>query len=140
MRLRTSRAWVRTSRPKILAVPEDGLWNPRRVLSRVDFPAPLGPSSPIARPVSEAFSFLRMMRFPNRTSSPSSSMTGSITSTYDFCGTGVPGQLGHRRALSLTSSRDRSERHGLAEHTGEVAGEQVGERQRLGIGGEGDLV
>ena len=44
----------------------------------VDFPAPLGPNRPMDRPVSEPFSFFRMIRSPNRTSRLSSSMTGGI--------------------------------------------------------------
>src|SRR5438477_44684 len=79
MRPRTSRARVYTSRPKIRAVPEAGLWKPSRVLRRVDFPAPLGPNRPMDRPVRVAFKFLRMARAPKRTSRLSNSMTGSIT-------------------------------------------------------------
>src|ERR1039457_4836678 len=60
------------------AVPLDGLGKPSSVLISVLLPAPLGPSRPMDRPVSWAFRFLRMVRSPKRTSSPSSSMTGSI--------------------------------------------------------------
>src|SRR6185369_5619093 len=41
-------------------------------------PAPLGPSRPMDRPVSLAFSFFRMVRSPKRTSRLSNSITGSI--------------------------------------------------------------
>src|SRR5437899_1687393 len=78
MRLRTSRACVRTSRPKIRAVPAVGRWKPSSVLIRVDLPAPFGPSRPIDLPVSLALSFFRMVRLPKRTSSPSNSMTGTM--------------------------------------------------------------
>src|SRR5713101_8280475 len=64
------------------AVPVEGLWKPRRVLIRVDFPAPLGPRSPMVRPDREQVRPLRMSLLPKRTPSPSSSITGVIFSEY----------------------------------------------------------
>src|SRR4051812_11938874 len=102
------------SYPRIRAVPAVGLWNPSSVLISVDLPAPFGPSSPIDRPVSDAFSLFRIVRLPKRTSSPSSSMTGSITPPYAFHAPGVPPSS---NALHLSL---RSELHRPADHPGQV--------------------
>src|SRR6476620_2212208 len=103
--------------PRIRAVPEVGLWNPSSVLISVDFPAPFGPSSPIERPVSDAFSLFKIVRLPKRTSSPSSSMTGSITPPYAF---GAPGVPPSSSLLHLPHLPPRSELHGSADQPGEV--------------------
>ena len=67
---------------------------PEQRIEQRRFAGPLGPSSPMERPVSEAFNFLRMVRVPKRTSRPSNSITGSIISPYDFwvgCSLGFAG-------------------------------------------------
>src|SRR5579883_1359932 len=150
MRLRTARALVRTSRPKMRAVPAEGLWNPSKVLSSVDLPAPFGPSRPMARPFSETLRFLRMARLPNRTSSPSSSMTGSITSRYDVCGGGVPGEWTAWVCPDGTSALppcpvQLPDRQRTPDDSREIPGKQAhkarfGRGQRLAVGGEGDLI
>ena len=66
---------VRMSMPKMQAVPENGWWKPSSGM-RVDFPAPLGPWSPMARLVRAPFSFLRMGRSPNQTFKLANSITG----------------------------------------------------------------
>src|SRR5471032_3038937 len=122
MRPRTSRAWVRMSRPKMRAVPEAGLWKPSRVLMRVDLPAPFGPSKPMDRPLRLAFRFLRMARWPKRTSSESNSMTGSITllerSAWRGCSV-AHSDLGHGGTV-LTGER-RQGVGDMRQHVEEVA-------------------
>src|SRR3954452_8754127 len=66
------------SMPKTRAVPREGEWNPSSVLLRVDFPAPLGPSRPMALPRSSPVSPSRTTRPPSLTSSRSSAITGWI--------------------------------------------------------------
>ena len=46
MARRTAAAWARTSRPATLADPESAWARVVRILTVVDLPAPLGPSSP----------------------------------------------------------------------------------------------
>ena len=43
-----SRDWEITSKPSTSACPLEGGRSPKRILRRVDFPAPLGPKSPTA--------------------------------------------------------------------------------------------
>ena len=61
--------------PKTRAVPREGEWKPSSVLIRVDLPAPLGPSRPMALPRSSPVSPSRTTRPPSRTSNRSRSIT-----------------------------------------------------------------
>src|SRR5271165_2407217 len=61
--------------PNTRADPPEGMWKPSSVLMSVDFPAPFGPSSPIALPHSSPVRPSRTIRPPSRTCNPSSSMT-----------------------------------------------------------------
>src|SRR3974390_2388352 len=84
------RARSRTaSMPNTRAFPREGVWKPRSVLISVDFPAPLGPSRPMALPRSSPVSESRTTRPPSRTSNRSSSITGSMTGVPND-ETGVP--------------------------------------------------
>src|SRR5579871_2029508 len=116
IRLRISRAWVRISRPRMRAVPEVGLWKPSSVLIRVDLPAPLGPSRPIALPVSEAFRFFRIARCPKRTSRPSSSITDSM---HLF-----------QRILTSRCSLELAEWQSIAQRAQKISAHQVGHAAR----------
>src|SRR5437899_1032026 len=66
------------SRPKTRAVPAAGAWKPIRVLISVDFPAPLGPSSPMVRAERAHLRSCSMRLPPRSTERPSSSTTGCI--------------------------------------------------------------
>jgi len=62
--------------PKMLADPALSGTKPSRVWISVDFPAPLGPRSPMVRPVSETRRSCKISRLPKRTLKPASSITG----------------------------------------------------------------
>src|SRR5271157_5777121 len=79
---------------------------------RVDLPAPFGPSRPMERPVSAAFSRSRMTRSPKRTSSPSSSITGSMNLS--------------KRRLGPACSLQLRERQGASRYAEEVSAQQIG--------------
>src|SRR6266542_6094427 len=87
-------------------------------------PAPLGPSRPMERPVSLAVSFLRIVRLPKRTSSPSNSITGSI----DL----------FKRRCALRCSHKLREGNGMLE----VAGDQITEAHahEVAAGRDADFV
>src|SRR5579863_4541936 len=84
--------WRTASIPKTRAVPREGSWNPSRALMRVDLPAPLGPSRPMAWPRSSPVSPSRTTRPPSLTSSRSRSITGVPNDRSSSLGwlTGVP--------------------------------------------------
>src|SRR5579863_10164155 len=75
--------------PKTRAVPREGVWNPSRVLIKVDLPAPLGPSRPMALPRSSPVRLSRTTRPPSFTSRRSRSMTPMLL-PYEFMTGFVP--------------------------------------------------
>src|ERR1035438_1738729 len=101
---------------------------------RVDLPAPFGPNRPMERPVSAAFSRLRMTRSPKRTSRPSSSMTGSMNLSKRRLGPACSLQLGEGQHASGYADEVSAQKigHALAEHI-LVAGH--GNPVRLAVGG-----
>src|ERR1035441_6890565 len=101
---------------------------------RVDLPAPFGPSRPIERPVSAAFSRLRMTRWPKRTSRPSSSMTGSMNLSKRRLGPACSHQLGEGQGASGDAGEVSAQKigHALAQH---ILVTSYGNPVRLAVGG-----
>src|SRR5580765_550334 len=91
----------------------------------VDFPAPLGPSNPMARPRSDAVRLRRMSRFPKRTVRPLSSMRGTDgapVSGFALSLTGAPGCVIVLTAwVALNACRSRYPRETVAERRAHYA-------------------
>src|SRR5881275_506964 len=73
---------LRLSRPSTRTLPSEGVWKPRIVLMSVDFPAPFGPSRPMARPSRTPVRLRRIVLPPSWTSSQSSSIVGAMVNSY----------------------------------------------------------
>src|ERR1035437_1780804 len=97
---------------------------------RVDLPAPFGPSRPMERPVSAAFSRFRMIRSPKRTSRPSSSMTGSMNLSKRRMGPACSHHLGEGQGACEVSAQKIG--HALAQH---ILVTSYGNPVRLAVGG-----
>src|SRR3954468_6136396 len=124
------------SMPNTRAVPRVGEWNPSSVLMSVDFPAPFGPSRPMALPRSSPVSPSRTTRPPSRTSNRSSAITGSITMLlppmlwlYDV----VPRLVPDQRA---ESEEIESEQPAVAGHFNAALAAECADRGGPGVGGQ----